>query len=115
MINDEDYELLKENFIESERLFSKLNHVSNQFAELEMDESGMFIEEEEILERHWLTLSTKVVDSLSESLEGYNIELLENESLEERNLTLNLTKDDEASKVHVDYSQDGELNISQLS
>ena len=115
MINDEDYEVLKENFVESERLFTKLNHVASQFAELELDESGMFIEEEEILERHWLKLSSKVVDSLSESLEGYDIELLENESLEERNLTMNLTKDDEASRVRVDYSQNGELNISQLS
>jgi len=115
MINDEDYEILKENFVESERLFTKLNHVANQFSELELDESGMFIEEEEILERHWLKLSSKIVDSLSEALDGYSIELLENESLEVRSLTMNLTKDDEVSRVQVDYSQDGELNISQLS
>ena len=115
MLNENDYEILKSSFIDSQRLFDKLNNVANQANELEYDESGLFYEEEEILERHWLKLSSKIIDALSSSLESYSIELLKNDSLENRKLSINLRTDDEISKVSVDYSEDGALSISQIS
>ena len=115
MLNENDYEVLKSSFIDSQRLFDKLNNVANQASELEYDESGLFYEEEEVLERHWLKLSSKIVDALSILLDSYSVELLKNDSLDSRELTINLKTDDEMSKIAVDYSEDGALSISQLS
>ena len=115
MLNEEDYNVLKSSFIDSQRLFNKLNDVANQACELDYDESGLFYEEEEILDRHWLKLSSKIVDTLGDSLEAYNIELLKNDTLEKKELTINLVKEDESSKILVDYSENGALSISQIS
>ena len=115
MLLIEDYEILKNSFVESQRLFDKLNHVSAQAKELDYDESGLYQEEEERLERHWLKLSSKVVNQLSSSMPSYNIELLKNNSLEESKLKFNMSKDDVISKILVDYSEDGSLSITQLS
>ena len=115
MLLEEDYEILKESFIESQRLFDKLNHVCTQAKELDYDESGLYQDEEERLERHWLKLSSKIVDGLSLAMDKYNIELLKNSSLEDSELKFNMSKDDEISKIVVDYSEDGALSITQLS
>jgi hypothetical protein len=115
MLNDEDYDVLKKSFIESQRLFDKLNNVANQAVELEYDESGLFYEEEEILERHWLTLSSKIIDALSTQLNNYSIELMKNDTLEAREITINLTNEDVSSKILVDYSEDGAIRILQIS
>jgi hypothetical protein len=115
MLNEDDYNVLKSSFMDSQRLFDKLNRVANQAAELDYDESGLFMEEEEIYARHWLKLSSKIIDALSNSLGKYSVELLKNDSLEMRKITINLTKEDELSKIVVDYSEDGALSISQIS
>ena len=115
MLIEDDYEVLKSSFIESQRLFDKLNHVCAQAKALDYDESGLYQEEEERLERHWLKLSSKIVDGLSSSMDGYNIELLKNSNLEDSELKFNMSKDDEISKIIVDYSEDGALSITQLS
>jgi len=115
MLLEEDYEVLKNSFVESQRLFNKLNHVCTQAKELDYDESGLYQDEEERLERHWLKLSSKIIDALSSSINGYNIELLNNDSLEASELKFNMIKDDEVSKILVDYSEDGALSITQLS
>ena len=112
MLNENDYEILKSSFIDSKILFTKLNRVADQASELDYDESGLYIDDEETYSRHWLTLSTKIVDALSKSLKGHNIELLKNESLETRELSLNLHKDDVKSKLHIDNDA---LSISQIS
>nr|WP_321266016.1 hypothetical protein [uncultured Sulfurimonas sp.] len=115
MLNDEDYDVLKSSFIDSQRLFDKLNNVANQAHEIEYDESGLFFEEEERLNRHWLKLSSKIIDALGDSLENHSIELLKNDNLESRKLTINLLKEDESSKIVVDYSENGALSISQIN
>ncbi len=115
MLLEEDYEILKESFIESQRLFDKLNYVSAQAKELDYDESGLYQDEEERLERHWLKLSSKIVDGLSLAMDEYNIELLKNSNLEDSELKFNMSKGDEISKILVDYSEDGALSITQLS
>jgi len=115
MLNENDYEKLKESFINSQRLFDKLNRVANQASELDYDESGLYQDDEEMYQRHWLKLSSKIVDALSETLNNYDIELLKNEELQDRKLVFNLKKDKEISKIDVDYSEDGALSISQLS
>ena len=115
MLLEEDYEMLKSSFVESQRLFDKLNHVSAQAKELDYDESGLYQDEEERLERHWLKLSSKIVDGLSASLDGYTIELLKYNSLQESELNFNMLKDDEKSKILVNYSEDGAISITQLS
>ena len=115
MINTEDYEILKSSFIDSQRLFDKLNDVATNVENMEFDESGLYQEEEEMYERHWLKLSSKIVDALDNSLDSYSIELLKNDDLESRDLTFNLIKDDNKSRIKVDYSEVGSLSISQIS
>lgn len=115
MLVEADYEILKNSFVESQRLFDKLNNVCMQAKELDYDESGLYQEDEERLERHWLKLSSKIVDGLSSSLQEYKIELLKNNSLEESELRFNISKDEEVSKILVDYSEGGSLSITQLS
>lgn len=115
MINEVDYELLKSSLVDSQRLFDKLNVVATNVENLEFDESGLYQEDEDMYERHWLKLSSKIVDALEGSLEGYIIELLKNDDLEQRELTVNLIKDDIKSKIKVDYSEDGSLSILQIS
>lgn len=115
MLIEDDYEVLKSSFIESQRLFDKLNSVSSQAKDLDYDESGLYQDEEERLERHWLKLSSKIVDALSRSMDNYRIELLKNSSLEDSELKFNMYKDDEKSEILVDYSEDGALSITQLS
>ncbi|QFR49011.1 hypothetical protein FJR48_04440 [Sulfurimonas lithotrophica] len=115
MLIEEDYEKLKLSFIDSQRLFDKLNRVADQAEELEYDESGMYAEEEETLQRHWLKLSAKIVDALSDALNEYTIELKDMISLESRELNLNLIKAENVSEIKVDYSEDGAISISQVS
>ena len=115
MINEDDYEVLKGSFVDSQRLFDKLNIVANNVENLDFDESGLYHDDEEMFQRHWLKLSSKIVDALDNALDGYNIELLKNELLEQRELTFNLIKDEVKSKIKVDYSEDGSLSISQIS
>ncbi|WP_455756539.1 hypothetical protein [Sulfurimonas sp.] len=115
MLNTDDYEVLKDSFINSQRLFNKLNDVATNFQEMEFDESGLYQDEEEMYERHWLKLSSKITDALDSSLNGYSIELVNNDNLELRELTFNLIKDEDRSRIKVDYSEDGSLNISQIS
>ncbi|MBN2781905.1 MAG: hypothetical protein JXQ66_01545 [Campylobacterales bacterium] len=115
MLNDEEYEIVKDSLIESRRLFEKLNNVADQYNELEHDESGYSLEDEETLQRHWKKLSSKIIDSLAQSLEGYSIELYNNEILSDRELLFNLVKENEITKISVDYSQRDSLNISQIS
>jgi len=115
MLIEDDYEKLKISFVESQRLFDKLKHVADQADELDYDESGMYADEEETLQRHWLKLSAKIVDALSESIQGYSIELQSMISLHNRELNLNLLKDDNMSKLKVDYSENGAISISQIS
>lgn len=115
MLQEEEYEALKNSFIESQRLFDKLNRVAKQYNEIEYDESGFSLEEEETLERHWLKLSSKIVDALAEQLQDFNIELKKNETLAVQKLQLKLTKEEDQSNIDVDYSEDGAISISQIS
>ena len=115
MLIKEDYEKLKSSIIESQRLFDKLNRVANQADELVYDESGFYGEEEDTLKRHWLKLSSKIVDALSESLDGYAIELKKMQELNSRELNLNFVKEDSISEIKVDYSKDGAVSIFQIS
>jgi uncharacterized protein YdcH (DUF465 family) len=115
MLNTEDYEILKSSFIESQRLFDKLNIVADNVANMVYDESGLYGEQEATYKRHWLKLSSKIVDALDDALDGYTIELINNQNLELRELTFNLIKDGVKSRISVDYSEDGSLNILQIS
>ena len=115
MLNEEEYNNLKESLIDSQRLFDKLNRVANQSEDIEHDESGYSLDDEEVLQRHWLKLSSKIIDALGTALDSHNIELMKNETLNLRELTINLIKEDQESKIVVDYSEDGALSISQIS
>ncbi len=115
MLNDDNYELLKESFVKSQRLFNKLGKVARSIENLDYDESGLYQEEEDRYERHWLKLSSKIVDALSEDLKDYSIELLANDTLDIKELTFNLKKDDEVSKLCINFSQDDSLQITQIS
>lgn len=115
MLNDDKYEILKQNFVDSQRLFSKLSLVADRVRALEYDESGMYHDEEELNNRHWLKLSSKIVNSLSESLDEFNIVLLENETLEVKELRFNLIHDEVISKINVDFSDENAISITQIS
>lgn len=115
MLIEQDYEKLKSSFIDSQRLFNKLNNVSNRAEELEYDESGLYTEDEETLQRHWNKLTAKIVDALDKVLYGYTIKLKETKSLESKELSLSLVKDENISQIKVDYSEDGAISIIQVS
>lgn len=115
MLNEENYEVLKSSFINSQRLFNKLNVVANNVANIDYDESGLYQEEEDMYQRHWLKLSSKVTDALQESMADYKVELIKNDSLDMKELSFNLIKNDEKSKIKVEYSDDDSLNIIQVS
>ncbi|MEA1955189.1 MAG: hypothetical protein U9N02_01700 [Campylobacterota bacterium] len=115
MIDDNEYEILKNSFIDSKRLFDKLNRVYEQYQDIEPDESGFSMEDEERLQRHWLKLSSKIVDSLGNSMDDFNIELKKNDDLNMRELYVNLIKDGEVSEIKIDYSEEDSLNITKIS
>lgn len=115
MLNENDYEVLKSSFVESQRLFTKLGVVANNAANIDYDESGLYQDDEDMYKRHWLTLSTKIVDALSGTMDGYTIELLKNDLLETKSLTFNLLKEEESSKIRVDYSDEESIGITQIS
>jgi len=115
MIKDSEYEILKNSFIDSKRLFDKLNKVYEQYQGIEHDESGFSMDEEEILQRHWVKLSSKIVDALSATLDDYSIELKTNDDLNRRELFLNLLKDGEVSEIKIDYSEEDSLDITKIS
>ena len=115
MLNTDDYEVLKSSFVESKRLFSKLGKVANSAANIDYDESGLYQDDVDTYSRHWLTLSTKIVDALSDSMDGYSIELLKNDLLETKSLTFNLSKEEESSKIVVEYSDEESISITQIS
>jgi len=115
MLNNDEYEVLKSSFIDSQRLFDKLNKVADTACNLDYDESGLYIEEEETCNRHWLKLSTKILNSLSESLKDFNVKLLKNDGLLSKELTFELLKANEKSIIVVDYSENGAISISQMS
>ena len=115
MLNEEKYELLKESLVLSQRLFSKLNLVASQAKEIDYDESGLYQDDEEMYKRHWLKLSSKIVDNISQSLPEYKIELLNNSSLEATQLVFNLVEEEIKSKISVDYSEDSSISINQIS
>ena len=115
MLNEDNYEILKSSFVDSQRLFDKLNKVADNVENIIFDESGLYQDEEEMYERHWLKLSSKIVDALSIVLSEYSIELVKNEDLQQRELTFNFLKDDVKSRLVVDYSQNGSLEIKQVS
>lgn len=115
MLNNEQYDILKESFLESQRLFNKLLKVARQAEALDYDESGFFIEEEERIERHWLKLSSKIVDHLAHSFNNLTIELLKNNSFEEKYLLFHLKDDYQVHKVRVSYEEEDSLKITQIS
>ena len=115
MLKEDDYEKLKQSFVDSQRLFDKLNSVANQAEELEYDESGMYAEDEETLQRHRLKLSAKIVDGLNKALDGYMIEPIDLLNIDSRELNINLVKENIVSRIKVDYSEDGAISITQIS
>ncbi len=115
MMIEEDYNQLKDCFISSQILFDKLNLVAINAKELDYDESGLYQDDEDMYKRHWLKLSSKIVDKMSETLSNYKIELLNNSELTTMELRFNLVQDDEISKISVDYSEKGALCITQNS
>jgi hypothetical protein len=115
MLIEDDYEKLKISFVDSQRLFDKLNHVAKQAIELDYDESGMYIDEQTTLERHWLKLSAKIVDALGSSLDEYSIELKNMKELDNTELNLKLIKDDNISEIKVDYREVGAISIIQVT
>lgn len=115
MLENNEYNNLKDSFIESERLFVKLANVSDSFSNIDYDESGLYHEDEEMYKRHWLKLSSKIVDALSESLQEHDIELLESKNLELKELTLNLIKNDVVSKININFDEIDSIKITQIS
>jgi len=115
MLNQDDYEILKKNLALSQKLFHKLSGVIHQLSELVYDESGFYIEYENTYLRHRAKLSARIIDVLQDSLDGFTIELLTNESFENKNLMITFRKEKELSKISVDFSEDGVLSILQIA
>jgi len=115
MLNEDDYKFVQESCVESQRLFNKLWRVADKVLHHQLVDEGLDDEDRETYERHWLKLSTKVVDAISEKLEGYNIELLKNSSLEEPVIYLNFIKEDDVSRLKIEYRGENEITLTQIS
>lgn len=115
MLDNDKYELLKESLLESQRLFNKLAIVAKEVEEFEYDESGLYREEEEKHQRHWRKLSSKIVDNMGGKLPEFTIELLENKTLDIKELKFNLKSEESISKIVVKFSQDDSITVSQIS
>ena len=115
MLKDNEYEILKQSFVDSQKLFTKLRKVTRAVENFEYDESGLYHDDIETHERHWLKLSSKIVDSLSASLPELTIELLSNDTLDISSLTFNLINEEERSRVEVDFSLDDAIKVVQIS
>lgn len=115
MLENSEYESLKDSFIDSQRLFNKLTGVIDNIIGLEYDESGLYQDDEEMYERHWLKLSSKIIDGLSGSLDGFDIELLKNSDMQIKELNIRLSKDDTQSKINVNFNDLDALKITQIS
>jgi hypothetical protein len=115
MLDTNDYELLKESFIDSQGLFTKLRTVIYNASNIEYDGTGMYADEEEMYTRHRGTLSSKIILKLSSALDEHTIKLQTNNDLSLNELILNLQKNDVNSVIKVDFSEEGSLNILQLS
>jgi len=115
MLNKEKYEEFKQNLVVSERLFKKLHKVSLEAENIDYDESGLYDEDEQRCKRHWLKLSSKIIDNISDSMMEYNIELLTNKNLEDKHLIMNLIFEGQESKIKIDYSNQETITITQVS
>lgn len=115
MLDTNDYELLKESFIASQRLFTKLRVVIENANNIEYDESGFYFDEEKMYARHKAKLSSKIFDELCLALDTYIIEIVSSDDISLRELTFNLNKNNSVSTIKVDFSQEDSLNIIQLS
>jgi hypothetical protein len=110
-----EYNKLKESFINSQRLFVKLSGVSDNIANLDYDESGLYQEDEEMFQCHWKKLSAKITEALGDSLEEFEIKLLQNDNLEKKELVFNLFKDGIKSEICVGFNDVNSLDITQIS
>ncbi|RLA70780.1 MAG: hypothetical protein DRG30_08970 [Epsilonproteobacteria bacterium] len=115
MLNDDEYEKLKQSFIKSQRLFNKLGKVTRDVENIDYDESGLYQDDEDICHRHWMKLSSKIVDALSVDLEDFTIELLQNDTLDIKELSFNLKNSEQISKIKVDFSENDAISIKQIS
>ncbi|MDD2789412.1 MAG: hypothetical protein PHU40_01975 [Sulfurimonas sp.] len=114
MLDTNDYELLKENFIASQILFSKLRAVVYNILNIEYDGVGFYKDDEAIHERHKEKLRSKILESLCASLKSYQIKMLDQKEVA-YDITFEFTLDRAISLLRVDFTQEGALDILQLS
>ncbi|DAB30165.1 MAG TPA: hypothetical protein CFH84_05520 [Sulfurimonas sp. UBA12504] len=115
MLNTNDYELLKENFIASQALFMKLRSVVYHASNIEYDGVGFYVDEEKMYKRHREKLRLKIFQSISAALTLYDIKLLENKDDASYTLTLMLSFRDIQSLLRIDFTEENTLDIIQLS
>ncbi|MGB3961926.1 MAG: hypothetical protein WBK95_06790 [Sulfurimonas sp.] len=115
MLDTNDYELLKENFIASQSLFTKLRLVVYNASNIEYDGVGFYTDEEKIYKRHHEKLRVKIFQSLCAALSFYDIKLLENKDDASYTLTFMLSLNNVQSLLRVDFTEENTLDIIQLS
>lgn len=111
------YDTIKKVLTENERLFAKLHKVAQEYDAIDFDESGFYDEEVERSERHWDTLSRKLLDALDAALESAEVRLLKNSAPNVCTLRFDIIihgKDEQVrtTRLHVDYATEGQIAIS---
>lgn len=115
MLQTNDYEIVKENLISSQRLFEKLRTVIYNASNLDYDGNGFYGEQEKVHERHKKILSLKILDALSIALEAFTVNLIDQKNASLYELLFDIKSDITNSLIKVDFSEENSLNIVQLS
>ena len=116
-MSTETMERIKSVCFESERLFRKLNLTADRYGNIDLDESGMYIEEQERARRHHKTLRDKVYRALAEALDEMTVKAIVSKDPAECELKFRVVgasgEDDEETTLlyTVDYSDADELKI----
>lgn len=112
MLNEKDFEILKECFLEQERLFKKLLQVCNLLEDLEYDGVGHYIEEEQRLLKNKQTLERKIIKAIQEKFPDKQVEVIANDILHLKELSLKITDENKRSILVVNFAIEGSLSLS---
>ena len=110
-----DEELLikiKELLAQSEHLFIKLRRIGLEYEDIEVDESGLFEEEEATVLRHWDKLSSKIAQHLNENIEACTITRVKEQTPDNYTVSFQILQEEATHIITVNYSSEKELLIT---
>jgi hypothetical protein len=115
-MSTEIMEHIKSVCFESERLFRKLHRTADSYRNIELDESGMYVEAHDTAKRHHKTLRDKVYQAIAGVLDDVTVKAIVSKDPGECELKFKLvTRSEDAAEetllYTIDYSDPDELKI----